>query len=200
MLFFLLSTLLSFRDDSELVQRLKSRDADAMGELYDRFGKLAYAIIVRVVRDAAVAEDLVQETFLKVWNRVGGFDDERGALGPWVLTIARNRAIDYLRSTDARFSKNSCDLEKLERPRLFANVEAEYADQDRIRHVRAAISNLNENQRSVLELAYFEGLSQTEMATRLNQPLGTVKTWVRTALQALRKELGDDSAEVPAGA
>lgn len=191
MLFLILSTLGSPGDDRVLIQKLVSRDPEAMGELYERFGGIALAIIVRIVRDHAIAEDLLQETFLKVWNRVASFDGERGALGPWVLTIARNRAIDYLRSSDARRNQAGCDLERLERPYLFVDLEEQYVDRDRLRHIRDAFGKLTENQRRVLEMAYFEGLSQTEMAEQLNQPLGTVKTWVRTALQLLRQELGE---------
>ena len=191
MLFLILSTLGSPEDDRVLIQKLVSRDPEAMGELYERFGGIALAIIVRIVRDHAIAEDLLQETFLKVWNRVASFDGERGALGPWVLTIARNRAIDYLRSSDARRNQAGCDLERLERPYLFVDLEEQYVDRDRLRHIRDAFGKLTENQRRVLEMAYFEGLSQTEMAEQLNQPLGTVKTWVRTALQLLRQELGE---------
>jgi RNA polymerase sigma-70 factor, ECF subfamily len=196
MILYLLLSALGSQDDSELIKRLKERDPDAMGELYKRFGKVALAIIARIVRDRAIAEDLLQETFLKVWNRVAGFDVERGALGPWILTIARNRAIDYRRSTGSRFAQAGYDLEKLEQPLLFVDLEEEYADRDRLRHIQLAFSKLTENQKSVLEMAYFEGLTQSEMAGRLNQPLGTVKTWVRTALQILRQELGEAAAKV----
>jgi RNA polymerase sigma-70 factor (ECF subfamily) len=196
MLFLILSVLASSQDDKDLIRRLKQRDPDAMGEMYDRFGRLALAIITRIVHDRAIAEDLLQETFLRVWNRVSSFDGERGALGPWVLTIARNRAIDYLRSTDSRYAQASYDLERLERPRLFIDFEEQYVDRDRIRQIREAFYKLTENQRAVLELAYFEGLSQSEMAERLNQPLGTIKTWVRTALQFLRQELGEAAIRV----
>jgi RNA polymerase sigma-70 factor (ECF subfamily) len=199
MLFLILSALASSEDDRELIIRLKQRDAEAMSDLYDRFGRVALSIIVRIVRDMGVAEDLLQETFLRVWNRIASFDAERGALGPWVLTIARNRAIDYLRSTDWRHSQASSDLERLERPRLFVDIEEQYADRDRIRQIRDAFTKLSENQRNVLELAYFEGLSQSEMAERLKMPLGTVKTWVRTALQTLRQELGETLSPLPGG-
>jgi RNA polymerase sigma-70 factor (ECF subfamily) len=195
MFFFLLSTLVSPEEDSRLIKRLKARDPDAMSELYDRFGKIAMAIIFRVVHDRGIAEDLLQETFLKVWNRVAGFDEDRGALGPWVLTIARNRAIDYLRSTSARYSQGDFGLEILERPRLFADLEDQYADRERLRQIQVAFSKLSDNQRSILEMAYFEGLTQTEMAERIHQPLGTVKTWVRSALQILRQELGETAAK-----
>src|SRR5262249_1523730 len=78
------------KDDADLARRLKHRDQHAMGDLYDRYGRLAYSLIFRIVRNTAVAEDLVQETFLRVWNRVHSFDSEKGALGPWILTVARN--------------------------------------------------------------------------------------------------------------
>lgn len=186
-----LSTVLRFKDDGGLVERLRRRDPDAMGELYDRYGKLAFSVIYRIVRNQSTAEDLLQETFLRVWNRVQAFDQEKGALGPWVLTVARNRAIDYLRSVDGRMAKNAFDLERMESPGVFANLENEILSADRMNHLRGAFDKLNPNQRMVIELAYFEGLSQTEMADRMKQPLGTVKTWVRSALKTLREELGE---------
>jgi len=177
-------------DDRALAERLKRREPAAMGELYDRFGRLAYSLIYRIVRDVGIAEDLVQETFLRVWNRSQAFDTERGALGPWLLAVARNRAIDYVRSAGGRMARGSLELEQAEHPSVFANFEADLLSQDRARRVRGALERLNENQRHVIELAYFEGLSQTEMAERMGQPLGTVKTWVRSALKNLRDELG----------
>jgi RNA polymerase sigma-70 factor (ECF subfamily) len=185
----LLAALL--KEDPDLARRLKNRDPRAMGELYDRYGRIAFALIVRIVRNEAVAEDLVQETFLRVWNRVHAFDHDKGALGPWVLAVARNRAIDYLRSVEGRLEKSALELEKLEQPALFTNLENTVLNLDRVRQLRGAFEKLTPNQRLVLELAYYEGLSQTEMAERLKQPLGTVKTWVRTALKLLRDELGE---------
>jgi RNA polymerase sigma-70 factor, ECF subfamily len=182
------------REDPDLARRLKNRDPHAMAELYDRYGRIAFALIFRVVRNEAVAEDLVQETFLRVWNRVHGFDHEKGALGPWVLAVARNRAIDYLRSVDGRMAQNAFELDKLdklEQPAMFCDLENSILNMDRVRALRGAFQKLTANQRLVLELAYYEGLSQTEMAERLKQPLGTVKTWVRAALKFLREELGE---------
>ena len=179
------------KDDRDIAERLKRREPEAMADLYDKYGRLAYVLIFRVVKNAGVAEDLTQETFLRIWNRVHGFDHEKGALGPWVMTVARNRAIDYLRSVDGRMAHGAMDLDASEHPSLFANLEAEVLNSDRARRLRAAFEKLNPNQRLVIELAYYEGLSQTEMATRMNQPLGTVKTWVRSALKALREELGE---------
>src|SRR6187399_869412 len=86
-------------DESGLAERLRSRDPKVIGEIYDRYGRLVYSLIHRIVRDTGVAEDLTQETFLRIWNRAQAFDVEKGALGPWIITVARNRAIDYLRSS-----------------------------------------------------------------------------------------------------
>ena len=187
----LLSAVLRFADDSELIHRLRQREPQAMADLYDRYGRLSYSVVYRIVRNAAAAEDLVQETFLRVWNRVQAFDEHKGALGPWILTIARNRAIDYLRSVDGRMARSVVELEKVENPRLFTNPENDFANIDRARLLREAFEKLNPNQRIVIELAYYEGLSQSEMAERMKQPLGTVKTWVRSALKILRDELGE---------
>ena len=175
--------------DPDLVRRLRQRDPRALGELYDRYGRLAFSLILRIVRDAGVAEDLVQETFLRVWNRAGGFDAEKGAIGPWLLAVARNRAIDYLRSASGR-ERNALELEEAEHPSFYRDMESEILQSDRARRVKAALKKLSPQQREVIELAYFEGLSQTEMAERMGQPLGTVKTWVRTALKNLRDDLG----------
>jgi len=187
----LLFAIYAGEDDRNLAERLKRRESSVMGELYDRYGKLAFSLIYRIVRDIGVAEDLVQETFLRVWNRAQGFDAERGALGPWLLAVARNRAIDYVRSSGGRMTRGALELEAAEHPAVFVNFEAEVLSQDRARRVRGALGRLNENQRHVIELAYFEGLSQSEMAERMGQPLGTVKTWVRTALKNLRDDLGE---------
>jgi len=176
--------------DPDLAERLKRRDPQAMADLYDRYGRLAYSVILRIVRDSTTAEDLVQETFLRVWNRAQAFDSERGALGPWLLAVARNRAIDYVRSTDGRMSRSAYELVEMENPALFADLERQMVTSDQARRIREALTKLNPSQRNVIELAYFEGLSQSEMAEKMNQPLGTIKTWVRSALKNLREQLG----------
>ena len=185
----LLQVALRFKDDSDLARRLRGRDAGAMRELYDRYGRLVYSLILRVVRNSGAAEDLVQETFLRVWNRMQAFDPERGALGPWVLTVARNRAIDYLRSTDGRMAAGALELDRLEHPGQYCDFDDRALSVDRARRLKEAFEKLTPNQKTVVELAYYEGLSQTEMAERMQQPLGTVKTWVRSALKVLREQL-----------
>jgi RNA polymerase sigma-70 factor (ECF subfamily) len=192
MFFFpLLFAAIHSEGDRDLAERLKKHEPQAMADLYDRYGRVTYVLIFRIVRNAGTAEDLLQETFLRVWNRVQAFDHEKGALGPWVLTVARNRAIDYLRSVDGRMAQNAFELEANEHPSLFANLETELLNSDRARRLKSSFEKLTPNQRLVIELAYYEGLSQSEMAERMNQPLGTVKTWVRSALKALRDHLGE---------
>ena len=186
----ILAVELSGHHDEELARRLQRRDPNAMKDLYDRFGRLAYSVVLAIVRDSPTAEDLVQETFLRVWNRIQAFEPGRGALGPWLLAIARNRAIDHVRSSAFRMNVNSFELDVREHPSLFVDMEREVENKDHGRVIRAALTKLNPNQRKVIELAYYEGLSQTEMAERMGQPLGTIKTWVRAALGILRAELG----------
>jgi RNA polymerase sigma-70 factor, ECF subfamily len=189
--FGILQVVLRLADDADLVRRLKARDPKAMSDLYDRYGRLAYSLICRVVRDPSAAEDLLQETFMRVWNRAGSFDADRGALGPWVLAVARNRAIDYLRSVDGRMQAGTVDLDRIEHPAQFSDLDTRALAIDRVRRLKSAFEKLTPNQRLVIELAYYEGMSQTEMAERLKQPLGTVKTWTRSALKILRDELAE---------
>lgn len=190
----LLFAVLEGDDADDLIRRLKARDPDALAVLYDRYGRIVYSLIYRVVRNEGIAEDLTQETFLRVWNRVQGFDGEKGRLGPWLLAIARNRAIDYIRSVDGRMNQSSFELAASETPSFFVNIEQEVLNSDRGRRLRAAFETLNAQQRQVIELAYYEGLTQSEMADKLGQPLGTVKTWVRSALIALRRHIGPEMA------
>jgi RNA polymerase sigma-70 factor, ECF subfamily len=182
------ATALRFPEDADLARRLKARDATVVGELYDRYGRLAYTLIYRIVRDQSVAEDLVQESFLRVWNRAQAFDAERGSLGPWILAVARNQALDYIRSVQGRVWSGIVSADS-EHPGAFRDWEGDMLDGIRLDQVRTALTKLSDNQRTVIDLAYFEALSQSEMADRLKQPLGTVKTWIRTALKTLRDEL-----------
>lgn len=185
----ILQVVMRAAGDASLIHRLQSRDPKAMAELYDRYGRLVYSLIYRIVRNPSLAEDLAQETFLRIWNRVSSFDAEKGAIGAWVLTVARNRAIDHLRSMDGRLQAGVIEMDRLENTSLFATFDVDALSIDRMRRLKSAFEKLTPNQRQVIDLAYYEGLSQTEMAERLKQPLGTVKTWTRSALKILREEL-----------
>jgi RNA polymerase sigma-70 factor, ECF subfamily len=175
--------------DGDLLVRLKARDQRALAELYDRYGGMVFRLILRMVRDKSIAEDLVQETFLRVWNRAAGFDSDRGAIGAWLVAVARNRAIDYLRYQSRR-AENIIDLNETENPSLFAGVPADPIHFDLVRRLKAALGQLSPQQRESIELAYFEGMSQAEIAERMCQPLGTVKAWMRRGLQQMREQLG----------
>jgi len=177
------------KGDGDLMVRLQRRDPQALAELYDRYGQVVFRLILRMVRDNGIAEDLVQETFLRVWNRVGGFDSDRGAVGPWLLAVARNRAIDYLRCQGRR-TESTIELNESEHPELFADLSSDVFNFDLVRQVKRALDQLDSQQRQAIELAYFEGLSQTEIAERMGQPLGTIKTWMRRAIQQMRTALG----------
>jgi RNA polymerase sigma-70 factor, ECF subfamily len=177
-------------DNRELVKRLKLRDGQAMVSLYDKYGSLVYSVIFRAVADGATAEDLTQETFLRIWNRIHTFDDEKGRLRGWLVTVARNRAFDYLRSIRNQSVQSSAPLEDLERAGCFVNKDAANDNPvDRIAREKAvsqALERLSKDQREVIELTHFEGMTQTEISEKLRKPLGTVKSLVKSALKNLR--------------
>lgn len=172
--------------DAELVSRLCQRDPDALGAIYDRYAHAAYGLVLRITHDPGVTEDLLQELFIRLWNRAGEFNAGRGALGVWILSIARNLAIDHVRSAQARFAQRMAPVEQLDHYRTPSSEAGQESIIDRTRAVRTALSSLNANEKQVLELAYFEGCSHTEIATRLGAPLGTVKSWMRAALSRMR--------------
>ena len=176
-------------EDGDVVVRLQRREPRALAELYDRYGGMIYRLVLRIVRDTGIAEDLVQETFLRAWNRAGAFDSERGAIGPWLLAIARNRALDYLRA-QSRHGANTLELNETEHPARFVDFRAEALNFDLARQVKRALEQLSANQRVAIEMAYFEGMSQSEIAERMGQPLGTVKTWMRQAILRMRESMG----------
>jgi RNA polymerase sigma-70 factor (ECF subfamily) len=182
-------------NDSRIIQALKERDPNGLTGAYDRYRAIAYSIILRITRNTGAAEDLVQEVFMRVWNRIGDFDDARGSLNSWILTIARNIAIDYIRSSHSRFDAKTLPLDKTD----FAAVSYkpnEIADKlDNSKAVRQAFATLNLQQRKVLEMAYFEGFSQSEIALRLEEPLGTVKSWMRAALSRLRTAMQEGGSK-----
>ncbi len=175
--------------DYELIERIKRREADGLAAAYDRYGAVAFSVLFRITRDRAVAEDLLQELFIRVWNRARDFDSGRGALGIWIISIARNMAIDYIRSAQARFRTRLRPIEDVDPGFLSSKATDAETTVGRSRIVAAALTNLNPNEKRVLELAYFEGLSQTEIAAKLQEPLGTVKSWIRSGLGRMRTAL-----------
>jgi RNA polymerase sigma-70 factor (ECF subfamily) len=175
--------------DIELIERLRKRDPEGLAAAYDRYGRVAYSVFVRITRDQSAAEDLVQELFIRLWNRGRDFDSSRGTLGVWILSIARNMAIDHVRSAQARFTTRLLPIEHIGQLSMMANPGEPESVIDRSRMVSAALSDLTFNEKRVLELAYFEGFSQSEIAERLKEPLGTVKSWTRSGLRRIRRAL-----------
>jgi len=150
---------------------------------------MTFGILLRISGDTGTAEDLLQEVFLKVWDHAHSFAPEKGALGTWLIALARNRAIDYRRSSAGRMATQSMGLESLPHGGG-THVEDEMVIRlDRIAKVRAALETLNESQRRVIEMAYYEGMSHTEIAAALGQPLGTVKALVRRGLKVIKDSL-----------
>jgi RNA polymerase sigma-70 factor (ECF subfamily) len=182
---FILASLLENKN-GELLRRLKARDPQALADLYDIYGRILYLIIVRIVNDPAVAEDLVQESFFRVWNRAAALNEQYGMVGPWLLSIARNCALDYQKSPQSRMTAR-VHFEDVGFPPV--TMDSEILTAERARILESAFQSLSANQKQVLELAYYEGLSQTAIAERLQQPLGTVKSWMRLALLKLRGQI-----------
>jgi len=179
-------------DDEELMLRLFVRDLDAFRTLYERYSSLVYSTCLRVVRDTQIAEDMVQEIFLRIWRKPESFAAERGRFVTWLTSVTRNRAVDEVRSRNRRFRHEAASPEEQERefPDAEANdpaLTAELSDQRRI--IIIAMADLPADQRHVIELAYFGGLTQQEISDRLSQPLGTVKTRIRLGMQKLRVAL-----------
>ncbi|HWZ60639.1 MAG TPA: sigma-70 family RNA polymerase sigma factor [Gemmatimonadaceae bacterium] len=176
-------------DDSELIERMCAGDAEALAQFYDRWARPAYALIVQMVRDPDDADDVLEDAFYQAWRQASRYEPGRGSVATWILTIARSRALDRLRSRrrlrEEPLAPGADDM-IADRAERVMDV-AEVAEQRE--RVAEAVRTLPPEQREVVELAYFRGLSQAEIAERTGQPLGTVKTRTRLAGQKLRERL-----------
>jgi RNA polymerase sigma-70 factor (ECF subfamily) len=180
------------RIDAELLRRIARRDRLAFAELYDRFSRPLYATALRILNDAREAEDIVQEVFLALWEKAAVFEQERGSAFSWAVTLTRNRAIDRI-----RMRKRRAELLAASQPEDFggqsADDEGDSADalafKEKAVAVRAAVAALPPEQQSALQLAFFSGLTQQEIAEKLREPLGTVKARIRRGLLKLRDTL-----------
>jgi RNA polymerase sigma-70 factor (ECF subfamily) len=173
--------------DVQCLARLAGGDQGALAELYDRYGSLLYPVALRILRRPADAEDAVQQAWLQAWRSASSYDPRRGTVAAWLITIVRTRALDLYRSLSSRRRAESAgDPEPAVAPDTPA---ADTAHAQLSRKVREALETLAPQQRQVLEIAYFEGLSQSEIAARLQAPLGTVKSWARQGLMRLRQLL-----------
>jgi RNA polymerase sigma-70 factor (ECF subfamily) len=170
-------------NDSELIAQVARGEQSAMAHVYDRYSAIVYSVALRVLGDTGKAEDVMQEVFLYLWRNPNAYDAARGTLPAWLAVIARNRAIDQIRRR-----RETEDVEEIPLA-AHQNLEDEAARAELISRVRKSLETMPVEQRAALELAYFKGLTHTEIAARTQQPLGTVKTRIRSALQALRKTL-----------
>ena len=178
-------------EDEALVRRMAEGDEEALGVLYDRWHSVVHGVVSRMLRQADDVEEVVEETFWQAWRHAARFDRTRGAVQTWLLTIARSRALDRVRALRRRREEplegDDGQVVVQQVSESEPGMDAEASERRRI--VGAALSGLPAEQREALELGYFGGLSQTEIAERTGQPLGTVKTRMRLALQKLRSQL-----------
>ena len=174
--------------DVDVVQRLASGDRDAVAELYDRYAARVLGLAYRIVRNTGDAEDVVQEVFSQAWRTAPNYESRRGTVAGWLLMMARTRAIDRLRSRQAR-PDTAGDSKLHGIPSDSTSVPERLIATQEATRVRQALLALPAEQKTALELAYFEGLTQTEIAERLQIPLGTIKTRIRSALASLRRSV-----------
>jgi RNA polymerase sigma factor (sigma-70 family) len=185
---------LAHLSDEALLALASRADELALGELYDRYGRVAYGLALRIVRDRALAEDAVQEAFLAVWRSAGSFLAEQGKPSTWILTLVHRRAVDLVRREERRRAE---PLEDVAQPTGEATDEEAWLRAQR-QVVQEALRKLPHDQREAIELAYYGGFTQSELAERLGQPLGTIKSRMFTGLRRLRELLAEAGLDVDA--
>ena len=178
--------------DEALVSLVASSDDQALAELYDRFGRVAYGLALRILRDDALAQDAVQEAFFGVWRTADRYLPERAKASTWILTLVHRRAVDLVRRENVR---RSDPLEHAPEPIASSTVESESMLGYQRRVVQEALKGLPPEQREALELAYYGGMTQSELAERLGQPLGTIKSRMFMGLSRLRDLLAQAGLE-----
>ena len=180
-------------DDRRCIARIAAGDAGALGELYDRYSRVVFGVVLRIVASPEAAEEVAQDVFHAVWRRAGTYRPERGSVKGWLFQIARNAAIDRLRTVD----RHASDEGTMEGVDLAAdmNVEDRVLVNARAEGVRLAVAELSPETREALALAYWMGLSQTEIAAKTGVPLGTVKSRIRSGMQKLRARLAGEEAQ-----
>ena len=182
-------------DDRDIVARMAAGDPRALGELYDRFSAVAHALALRIVGDPDEADDVVEDAFWQLWRQAARFDATRGSVGTWVATVTRSRALDRRRALARHSSTADHELDPARAAVAPGDASpaadpAEAAEaQERRALVTSALQGLPADQRRVVELAYFQGLSQSDIAEQTGEPLGTIKTRIRLAMQKLRVRL-----------
>jgi RNA polymerase sigma-70 factor (ECF subfamily) len=180
--------------DADLAVDLQRGDPEAVGTLYDRYGRIAFGLAFRIMGDISAAEDIVQEAFVSAWTNARAFDPSRGPLRGWLLTIVRNRAIDRLRS--GKRARQDAPLQSAENIAGSADTLGAVTQSADRQQVRNAFASLPDAQRRTLELAYFDGLTHVEIAQRMAVPLGTVKGRMRLGLDKMRAYLQTQGVEI----
>ena len=183
---------LAHLSDEALISLVASSDDAALAELYDRFGRVAYGLALRILRDEALAQDAVQEAFLAVWRSADRFLAERAKASTWILTLVHRRAVDLVRREERRRGE---PLESAPEPVSSSTAEDEATLDFQRRIVQEALKRLPDEQREALELGYYGGLTQSELAERLGQPLGTIKSRMFAGLTRLRDLLAQAGLE-----
>ncbi|HZO54985.1 MAG TPA: sigma-70 family RNA polymerase sigma factor [Bryobacteraceae bacterium] len=192
-LFLLILATYAPPNEAELAADLRRRDPKALATFYDAYGVIIYRFILRMVKDPYLAEDIVQDTFQRLWTRSGQIREGTASIGPWLFTIARNIALDYLRSPYGSHSRN-VSIESASFCATESDTEKDLFTKELGHQIQQAFSKLNDRQKQMIELAFYEGLSQSQIAEKLELPLGSVKTWTRGALQALRRSMEKQGA------
>jgi RNA polymerase sigma-70 factor (ECF subfamily) len=180
--------------DAALVQQLLRRDVRAFEQLYDRHSRIVYGLVLRILQQGSTAEEVVQDVFLQLWRNASRYQASRGPFVPWLLTLARNRALDTLRLKSERQRRREDQTEELPQIAQLPQYEQALDEKRRAEVVRSLMSSLSAPQKKAIELAYFEGLSHSEIAEALHEPLGTVKSWIRNGLIRLKEGLRAQAA------
>lgn len=175
--------------DAALMEKVMARDESAFATLYDRYSPMLYGMLMRILQDSQAAEEVLQDLFMQLWWKPEQFDSQRGSLPAWLTVIGRNRAISKLRGRPVQEVLEHTDGQYANTIASTQNIESEAARKQLLDTLKQAMERLPEEQRQVIELAYFEGMTQTEIAARTGSPLGTVKTRVRTGMQSLKQFL-----------
>ena len=175
--------------DATLLSRLLQKDVSAFEQLYDRHSRLVYGLVLRILQQAPTSEEVVQDVFLQLWRNADQYDSSRGPFVPWLCTMARNRALDQLRLKSERQRRREDQPDELPPLVVAPDYEKALDEKRRAERVRALLASLIPQQKKAIELAYFEGLSHSEIAEALKEPLGTVKSWIRNGLLRLKEGL-----------
>jgi RNA polymerase sigma-70 factor (ECF subfamily) len=181
--------------DAALMERILQRDSGALEALYDRYARPVYSLVLRIAQHPASAEEIVQDVFLQLWRRADRFQISRGPLEPWLFTMARNRALDFLRlKREKQRRREDSDSDLLPSAVVRPDPEGDIDSSRRAEKIRALMRSLPNEQRRVIELAFFEGMSHSEIAAATGEALGTVKSRIRGGLLRLRESLGEASS------